>query len=124
MTQEELQQHFSNRLTTIMHQQGKTAAQVAQMTGLHPSNMTGFMRGQKNPTLQTIDRFAQALGVPLWHFVADPDTITADLQQRIDEGILLAQRRLLNRGLHDGLSFIVCQGGVVAEVPACEIAKF
>lgn len=46
------------------------------------------------------------------------------MQQRIDEGILLAQRRLLNRGLHDGLSFIVCQGGVVTEVPACEIAKF
>ena len=40
------------------------------------------------------------------------------MQQRIDEGILLAQRRLLNRGLHDDLSFILFQGGVVAEVPA------
>ena len=91
MTQEELQQHFSNRLTAIMQQQGKTAAQVAQMTGLHPSNMTGFMRGQKNPTLQTIDRFAQAFGLPLWHFVADPAEVTADLQRRIDEGEQLAQ---------------------------------
>ena len=36
------------------------------------------------------------------------------MQQRIDEGILLAQRRLLNRGLHDDLSFILFQGGVVA----------
>lgn len=43
------------------------------------------------------------------------------MQQRIDEGILLAQRRLLNKGLHDGLSFIVCQGGRVCEVPASEI---
>ena len=43
------------------------------------------------------------------------------MQQRIDEGILLAQRRLLNKGLHDGLSFIVCQGGRVREVPASEI---
>ena len=76
MTQEELQQHFSNRLTAIMQ---------------HPSNMTGFMRGQKNPTLQTIDRFAQAFGLPLWHFVADPAEVTADLQQRIDEGEQLAQ---------------------------------
>ena len=40
------------------------------------------------------------------------------MQQRIDEGILLAQRRLLNRGLHDDLSFILFQGGAVAEVPA------
>ena len=46
------------------------------------------------------------------------------MQQRIDEGILLAQRRLLNRGLHDDLSFIVCQGGRVREVPAREINKF
>jgi hypothetical protein len=43
------------------------------------------------------------------------------MQQRIDEGILLAQRRLLDRGLHDGLSFIVCRGGMVSEVPAKEI---
>lgn len=43
------------------------------------------------------------------------------MQQRIDEGILLAQRRMLNRGLHDDLSFILFQGGVVAEVPARDI---
>ena len=43
------------------------------------------------------------------------------MQQRIDEGILLAQRRLLNRGLHDDLSFIVCSEGHVREVPAKEI---
>ncbi len=46
------------------------------------------------------------------------------MQQRIDEGILLAQRRLLNRGLHDDLSFIVCQGGRVCEVPATKILPF
>ena len=43
------------------------------------------------------------------------------MQQRIDEGILLAQRRLLNRGLHDDLSFIVCPEGRVLDVPANEI---
>jgi hypothetical protein len=46
------------------------------------------------------------------------------MQKRIDEGILLAQRRLLNRGLHDDLSFIVCPEGRVREVPAREITKF
>ena len=46
------------------------------------------------------------------------------MQRRIDEGILLAQRRLLNRGLHDDLSFVVFQGGMVSEVPAREITKF
>ncbi|MBQ7570758.1 MAG: hypothetical protein IJT19_00785 [Bacteroidaceae bacterium] len=46
------------------------------------------------------------------------------MQQRIDEGILLAQRRLLNRGLHDDLSFIVCPEGRVQEVPAREITRF
>ena len=46
------------------------------------------------------------------------------MQRRIDEGILLAQRRLLDRGLHDDLSFVICQGGVVCEVAAREINKF
>ncbi len=43
------------------------------------------------------------------------------MQQRIDEGILLAQHRLLDRAQHDGLSLIICQGGVVADVPAQKI---
>lgn len=46
------------------------------------------------------------------------------MQRRIDEGILLAQRRLLNQGLHDNLSFVVFQKGAVSEVPAKEITKF
>ena len=46
------------------------------------------------------------------------------MQRRIDEGILLAQRRLLDRGLHDDLSVVICQGGVVCEVAAREINKF
>lgn len=43
------------------------------------------------------------------------------MQKRIDEGILMAQRRMLNKGLHDNLSFIVWQQGIVADVPASEI---
>lgn len=43
------------------------------------------------------------------------------LQKRIDEGILLAQRRLLDRGLHDGLSFVIFREGAVCEVAAKEI---
>ncbi len=46
------------------------------------------------------------------------------MQQRINEGILTAQRRLLNRGLHDDLSFIVWQGGRVCDVPATKISPF
>ena len=46
------------------------------------------------------------------------------MQSRINEGILLAQRRLVSRGLHDNLSFIVCQGGSICDVPANKISKF
>ena len=48
----------------------------------------------------------------------------AMMQTRINEGILLAQRRMVSRGLHDNLSFIVCRGGMVCDVPAQEISKF
>lgn len=50
-----------------------------------------------------------------------PTTDVVLMQQRINEGILLAQRRLLKKGVHENLSFIVCNDGVVTKVPASEI---
>lgn len=48
----------------------------------------------------------------------------AGMQLLINQGILLAQRRLLDRGLHDDLSFVVWREGKVCDVPAQEIETF
>lgn len=44
-----------------------------------------------------------------------------ELQSRIDQGILLAQQRLIARAKHDDLSLIIRVDGQVREVPAKEL---
>lgn len=44
-----------------------------------------------------------------------------ELQSRIDEGILLAQTRLIERCKHEGYTLVVRRNGVVSEVPASEL---
>lgn len=44
-----------------------------------------------------------------------------DLVSRIDKGILLAQKRLIERAKHDNLSLVVRREGVVIEIPATEL---
>lgn len=39
-----------------------------------------------------------------------------DMQRRIDEGIMLAQRRLAVRAREDNQSLVVCQEGEIVEV--------
>ena len=41
-----------------------------------------------------------------------------EMQQRIDDGILLAQRRLVERARHDGISLVVCKNGRGEKLPA------
>lgn len=43
-----------------------------------------------------------------------------ELQRRIDQGILLAQTRLIERYKHNGWSLVVRQDGVIREIPATE----
>lgn len=45
----------------------------------------------------------------------------AELQRRIDKGILLAQTRLIERAKHEGYSLVVRRNGIVSEVPASEL---
>lgn len=48
----------------------------------------------------------------------DKDII--ELQRRIDQGILLAHARLIERYKHNGWSLVVRQDGIVREIPATE----
>lgn len=42
----------------------------------------------------------------------------AEMQRKIDEGILLAQERLIKRAKHDNLTLVVARNGQVVELSA------
>ncbi|MBP5196224.1 MAG: hypothetical protein J6035_02315 [Bacteroidaceae bacterium] len=44
-----------------------------------------------------------------------------EMQQRIDDGIRLAQRRLVERARHEGISLVVCKNGRVQQLPARDL---
>ncbi len=46
---------------------------------------------------------------------------TTEMQRRIDEGIRLAQARLVQRARHDDLSLVVMRDGELKEIKANEI---
>ena len=45
----------------------------------------------------------------------------AEMQRKIDEGILLAQERLIKRAKHDNLTLVVARNGHVVELSAEEL---
>ena len=45
----------------------------------------------------------------------------AEMQRKIDEGIFLAQERLVKRAKHDNLTLVIVRNGQVVEIPAEEL---
>ena len=79
-TPQDRPQKLTALLKDIMARRSITPAQLAASLGLNPSNVTGFLQGKKNPTLSTIDRFAEALGTPAWMLLNTPSEVIADLR--------------------------------------------
>ena len=45
----------------------------------------------------------------------------AEMQRKIDEGIFLAQERLVKRAKHDNLTLVIVRNGQVVQIPAEEL---
>ncbi len=46
---------------------------------------------------------------------------TQEIQRRLDQGIRLAQQRLVSQAKHDGHSLVVIRDGKLQEIPATDI---
>lgn len=54
---------FGMNLTALRHSRGLTQEQLAEMSGLHRTYISGVERGERNPTVLTIIALAKALEV-------------------------------------------------------------
>ncbi|HVH72867.1 MAG TPA: helix-turn-helix transcriptional regulator [Candidatus Dormibacteraeota bacterium] len=57
---------LSERLRTIREQKNMTQGDIEQRTGLKRSYVSRLEHGRTIPSLATLERFAQALEVPLY----------------------------------------------------------
>lgn len=63
-------------IETIRKERGLTKAALANKIGVRSQNLNKLL---KNPTVETLQRVADALGVAPWQLIANPEDIRANL---------------------------------------------
>jgi transcriptional regulator with XRE-family HTH domain len=77
MTEQELRAELGRRLHARRALQGRTLAAVALQAGLSVPYVANLENGRGNPTLGSLHRLADALGIRLSELLADPDDTPA-----------------------------------------------
>lgn len=61
-----------DNIETLLKEKGLTKTAFSDLLGIKKQNLNGLM---KNPTLETINKFASVLGVETWQLFASPEEI-------------------------------------------------
>ena len=51
------------RLKDLMKAKGMTSVRIAELVGMHKTNVSNIINGKQMPSVETLERFANALGV-------------------------------------------------------------
>ena len=62
-----------DRIKELIKQNGYTQEEFAQKLKITRSGLTKLLSG--NPSLKTLEGFAQALNVPIWQLFTDPEAV-------------------------------------------------
>lgn len=68
-----------DNIEALLKEKGLTKTAFSDLLGIKKQNLNGLM---KNPTLETIKKFASVLGVETWQLFASP----SEVQKETDEG--------------------------------------
>lgn len=60
---------------------GKTAKELAEAVGISRVTASNIINNKTAPSLETLQRMAEALGVPLWQLFASPEEVAARAQR-------------------------------------------
>ncbi len=68
----ELAERLGRRIKCLLVKAGWEQAEFARAVGQDPSYVSKLLRGEKNPSLRTVSRYAKVLGVDAWYLLT-PD---------------------------------------------------
>jgi len=68
----QLRRVFGRRVREARVRQGLTQQELARRAGMHPAYVGGVERGQRNVTLEVVERLARALGVAAAELMVEP----------------------------------------------------
>lgn len=66
-----------DNIETLLKEKGLTKTAFSDLLGIKKQNLNGLM---KNPTLETIKRFASVLGVETWQLFVSPNEINKEME--------------------------------------------
>lgn len=61
-----------DNIEALLKEKGLTKTAFSELLGIKKQNLNGLM---KNPTLETIKKFASVLDVPMWQLFASPEEV-------------------------------------------------
>lgn len=66
-----------HRIKEIMQEKGVTSASLSTMIGIHKVSISNIINGKLNPSAETLERIAEALGVEMWELFASKEEIVS-----------------------------------------------
>lgn len=66
--------HLGNRIRTRRQELGLSLRELADKVGLSTSFLSQVERDLNNPSVDTLQKISEALDVPVFHFLMEPDT--------------------------------------------------
>ena len=63
------------RIKEIMEGKGVTSASIASVVGIHKVSVSNIINGKLNPSTETLEKFADALGVEIWELFTSKEEI-------------------------------------------------
>lgn len=56
------------RLKEVIAEKGMTITEVAEKSGIEKGNVSTYVNGRRQPTIETLEKLADAIGVPITEF--------------------------------------------------------
>ena len=74
----DVRKRFGANVRRLRQQLGVSQEAFGLEAGIDRTYVSGVERGARNPSLTVAQKFADGLGVPLWHLLTDEPDLPAD----------------------------------------------
>jgi transcriptional regulator with XRE-family HTH domain len=88
-----IEKRVAARVRALREQQSLSQTELASLAGTHRSQVVAVERGDRAPTVTTVDAFARALGVPVTHLVQDDEPRGTKTPDRVARLALTLRQR-------------------------------
>jgi len=69
------------RIKEIMQEKGVTSANLSTMIGIHKVSVSNIINGKINPSAETLEKIAEALGVEMWELFKSKSEIVEEIEE-------------------------------------------